>query len=148
MQPNQTPAAPKPGALNPQQSRIFETLIQQGTKFLTDPANSQDLVKRAMAGDPKAVTAHAVSTLLQAQYHAAGSAGIQPDMVTITAAGIVLVGIVARMLAAVQVIPEQQIPQFCAAVAKIAAAEHNAGVQGAQQQQQPVAGAQPQGAMQ
>jgi len=66
--------------------------------------------------------------------------GITPNMITfgsmlltVLAAGVQVIGVVGEMLVAAGVVPEQELPQFAAAVAKMAVDQHNAaqGGQGA-----------------
>ena len=61
-------------------------------------------------------------------------------MVTVLAAGIQIVAYMAKMREAADILTEEEIPAFCADVAKIAVAQHNAKVQGGGAPAQPGGG--------
>lgn len=123
--PNKQPAAPS-GQLAPDQLQALERIVKQASTVLLDEDTAYYIVNKAKQGDPKAVVVEVVMPLLQKIYDTATEANAKVDMVTVVAAGIAIVALVANMLESEGVINEQDIPQFCAAVVKIAADKHNA----------------------
>ncbi len=150
-------AVPQPTALDPNQKKMFDLIIKQAMGFLLKDENAKAIVAKAQAGDPKQAVAEAVTPLLTGIYGAANGANAKLSTVTLLAAGIEIIGVLAKMLEAADILTEQEIPAFCADVAKMAVAAHNERVQqkGGSDAQQPAApttpptgmvGAQPEGA--
>lgn len=145
----------QPQAMEPTQKKAMDLMVRQAMSFLLKDEAAQHIVKKAQAGDPKAAVVEAVTPLLTQIHQMASVAGANVEMVTVLAAGIQIVAALAKMLEAAGVLTEDQIPAFCADVAKIAVAQHNAKV--GKPQAQPAGGmagmqapapqgAQPQGA--
>lgn len=136
MQQQSTPGAAAPqqaAGLDPNQQKAMQLMLRQGMAFLTESDHANAIVTNAEHGDPKQAVANAVVPLLQTLDHAARQAGVNISMVTTLAVGIQLIGVLAKMLESVKLLTEQQIPGFCADVAKMCVAKHNASVQGGAQ---------------
>lgn len=121
---------PKPTALDPEQEKARKLMVRQAMTFLLEDEHANHIVAKAKAGDPKTAVVEAVTPLLQQIYQMASVAGAKVEMTTILAAGIEIISVLAKMLEAADILTEEQIPAFCADVAKIAVAQHNAKAQG------------------
>jgi hypothetical protein len=119
--------------LSQQQIQQMQLVVKQALGELLQDDTADMLVKQAQQGNPQEIVARAIGPLLQAVYQSAADAGQNLDMVTVLAAGVQVIGVVGEMLVKAGVIPEQELPSFCAAVAKMAVDQHNAaqGGQGA-----------------
>lgn len=129
----QTPpqGAPGPGGqpLTAEQTKAMQLIVKQALSELLQDDTAAMLVKNAQSGDPKAAVVRMVSPILNSIYATATEAGAKVDMVTVLAAGIVIIGTLAEMLVQADVLQEPEIPQFCAEVAKMAVDEHNSSLQ-------------------
>lgn len=147
MEPN---AQPQAGALDAQQQKQMQLMVKQALGILLQDDSAEMIVNSAKQGDPKATVVRVVSPIIQRIYESAGEAGAKLDMLVVLSAGLQVVAIVSTLLSKAGVIEEAQLPQFVADVAKAAAEEHNAGLQGGGEQPapaQPPAGGQPPGGM-
>ena len=116
---------PVPGG--PGTSGVLGTSTQgQALGQLLQGPSAQQLLQQARSGDPQQAVVDAVSPLLRQIYAAAQAAGARVDTVTLLAAGINVITIVAEMLARAGILQEADIPAFCAAVAQRAVQQHNA----------------------
>lgn len=123
----------QPTPLDPAQSKARDLMVKQAMRFLLDDQTAQHIVTKAQAGEPKAAVVDAVAPLLRNIYEVASASGAKIEMVTLLAAGIEIVAVLAKMLETTGVLTEDQIPAFCADVAKDAVAQHNAKVEGGAQ---------------
>ena len=121
-------AVPQPTALDPEQKKHFDLIVRQAMSFLLEDENAQHIVKKAETGDPKTAVVEAVAPLLTQIHQMASVAGAKVQMVTLLAAGIQIIAVLAKLLEAADILTEDQIPAFCADVAKLAVAQHNAKV--------------------
>ena len=123
--------------IDPAQKKAMELMVRQGMSFLLQDDNANHIVMKAKAGDPKAAVLEAVTPLLEQIYQMASVAGAKVDMVTVLAAGIQIIAGLAKMLEAADILTEDQIPAFCADVAKEAVNKHNVKVYQAGQKKPP-----------
>lgn len=133
--------APQGQPLTAEQQQGYDLIVKQALGFLLDDNHARLLVQKAQSGDPRQVIADAVGPLLQQIYGAAKQAGANVDMVTLLAAGINVITVLAQMLSVAGIIQEADIPKFCKGVAEMAITQHNSTVQ---QQGQGGQGAAPQ----
>lgn len=131
---------PNEQAMAPDQKKAMDLMVRQAMTFLLEDEHANHIVAKAKAGDPKTAVVEAVTPLLQQIHQMASVAGAKVEMVTVLAAGIQIVAYMAKMLEAADILTEEQIPAFCADVAKIAVAQHNAKVQGGGAPAQPGGG--------
>lgn len=119
---------PSPQTLTPQQVKQMQMIVKQALGHLLDSESAAYLVKRAEATDPVTTTAQAVAPVLKTIYASASESGVKIDMVVVLAAGIQIIAMMGKMLESQGLMTEEQIPKFCADVAKIAVSAHNAEV--------------------
>jgi hypothetical protein len=134
--------------LDPTQQKAMQIMVKQAMSLLLKDETAKHIVAKAQSADPKHTVLEAVVPLLTQIYQMAQVAGAKVEMVTLLAAGIQVIAVMAKMLEAAGVITEQEVPAFCADVAKMAVDQHNLGVskqaptapQGQQPQQSPGGG--------
>lgn len=120
----QGPAGPGQ-PLSPPQRQAFDLVVQQALGLLLQGTTARHIVQKAAAGDPEQAVVDAVAPLLQRIYATARAAGAQLDTVTLLAAGINIVAVVADMLAQAGILRRADIPAFCRSVAQMAVQQHN-----------------------
>lgn len=125
--PNQ-PNIGTPTSLDPTQKKAMELMVKQAMSFLLRDDNAQYIVTRAKAEEPQTAVVEAITPLLGDIYNMASLAGVKVEQVTLLAAGIQIIAVLAKMLEAAGVITEEEIPQFCADVARRAVDKQNAKV--------------------
>lgn len=125
-------AAQIPGALNPQQLRQMQLMVKQAMGLLLADDSADMIVNKAKQGDPKQVIVSIMLDLMPRLHEAALSGGVKVDMVTELVAGFQIIATLSEMLSAAGIVPEQQLPQFTADVAKATVDAHNQRAQQAQ----------------
>lgn len=129
-QPPQGSGQPAAQQLSPEQIRQMQVMSKQAMELLSEQGTSEMIVQRAEQGDPAQVIAQIVVEVTSRLFEAATNAGQKVDMVTILVTGLQIIGSLAELLAAADVVPKEQLPQFVAQASKIAVDQHNAMVQG------------------
>lgn len=122
-------ATQKPtSALDGTQQKAMNLMVKQAMGLLLKDDTANMLVQKAKTTDPKTTIVDAITPLLRDIYNMASVAGAKIEHVTVLAAGIQIIAYLAKMFEAADILTEEEIPEFCADVARAAVDRQNAQV--------------------